>query len=161
MSAVSEMNVYGLPAPQGSHSAYVNKATGRAVMLQGSSTTGRAKHKEWRASVTDSARSWMAANGYETSPWDRDTTLFVQLYFRMPEPKGKVRRLLHGKRPDLDKLIRSTLDSLTASGLISDDSRCSMLFACKRYHAGDHPGVEIVIREAFDFEVQEVFDCLV
>ena len=161
MSAVSEFNVFGLPAPQGSHSAYVNKATGTAVMLQGSSTSGRLKHKEWRAAVHDAARRWMALNGYETSPWDRDTTLFVQLYFRMPEPKGKIRRILHGKRPDLDKMCRSTVDSLVSSQLLSDDSRISMLFCSKRYHAGDMPGVEVVVREAFDFELQEVFDCLV
>jgi crossover junction endodeoxyribonuclease RusA len=159
MSPVVELNVTGLPAPQGSHSAYVNKATGRAVIMHGSSNVGRAKLEAWRGAVSGEAKRWMAEHHTDASPWDSTTPLSVAIIFRLPEPKARPRHLLHERRPDLDKLIRSTLDGLTAAHIISDDSRVSILVTAKRWTAGDPPGAEIVVRAALEDDLEEVFEC--
>lgn len=161
MSPVVELNVTGLPAPQGSHSAYVNKTTGRAVIMHGSSNVGRAKLEAWRGAVAGEAKRWMAENGFDASPWDRSTPLSILIVFRLPEPQQRPKQLLHERRPDLDKLIRSTVDALSGpgAGLVVDDSRLSICCAAKRWAAGEPPGAEIVVRAALEDDLEEVFEC--
>jgi crossover junction endodeoxyribonuclease RusA len=156
---IAEMNVYGHPAPQGSHSAYVNKRTGRAVIMHGSSASGRLRHKEWRATVEAGAKAWLATQPGGQTPFSKSTPMFVGVVFRMPEPKSKLKRLLHDRRPDLDKLQRSTLDSLVTSGLLPDDNQVAVIVAAKRWHNGDHPGAEILVREARDEELEDLYEC--
>lgn len=49
-------------------------------------------------------------------------------------------------RPDLDKLLRSTLDGLTMGGLIGDDSQVVTVLAVKEYADGVPVGAEIEVR---------------
>lgn len=44
-----------------------------------------------------------------------------------------------GVKPDLDKLVRSTLDGLVAGGALEDDARIVGLVASKRYAAKGSP----------------------
>jgi crossover junction endodeoxyribonuclease RusA len=156
---VAELNVPGLPASQGSHSAYVNKKTMRAVVLHGSSNVQRARLAAWRGAVSGEAKRWMQKHRYAASPWDRSVPLRVTIIFRLPQPKARPTIKLHERRPDLDKLVRSTLDGLTTSGLIVDDSRISVLIAAKRWQLDDEPGAEIFVTEAIEDDMDEVYAC--
>jgi Holliday junction resolvase RusA-like endonuclease len=54
-----------------------------------------------------------------------------------------------GVRPDLDKLLRSTLDGLTDAGVWRDDSQVVSISAAKVYAKnGDTPGVIIEVEGA-------------
>jgi len=55
-------------------------------------------------------------------------------------------------RPDLDKLIRATLDALTDAGALTDDATVVSILAIKCYPGGDLdaldvPGVSIVVTD--------------
>jgi Holliday junction resolvase RusA-like endonuclease len=114
-----EFEVLGVPAPQGSKTRMPNGA-----MIEGSSTTGRAKHKSWRAAVSAAARD-IAAD----LPGPLDGALVLEVEFRMPMPASRPKRLKvarigwHTTKPDLSKILRSTEDALTDAGLIRDDAR--------------------------------------
>lgn len=113
--------VLGLPAPQGSKTRMPNGA-----LVEGSSTTGRAKTKAWRTSVAEAARH-IAAHPDVTAPLDGPLALDV--LFRLPMPASRPKRLRvagigwHTTKPDVSKLLRATEDALTDAGLIRDDAR--------------------------------------
>jgi len=112
-------SVEGLPAPQGS-----KRHVGGGRMVESSKKVG-----PWRADVELAARRAMIETF--TGP------VSVTLTFHMPMPKSrpaKIRKLQtawSSVRPDIDKLARSTLDALTASGIIDDDARVARLRADK------------------------------
>jgi len=63
----------------------------------------------------------------------------------MPKP-ASVKRSLPSVSPDLDKLIRAVGDSLTDSGVVTDDSRIVRISARKVYAQGIEPGASIVVK---------------
>ena len=133
-----EFDVIGLPTPQGSKQAFVRG--GRAVVVDAGSQTSRNKHAEWRASVARRAQE--ARNGADslTGP------VAVEMRFWMPSVKSDPHRVRHVTTPDLDKLIRAVLDSLTNSGIIADDSLVYSVDASKFYARDGHwTGVSIVV----------------
>lgn len=109
-----EFEVLGLPAPQGS-----KRHVGGGVMVESSKAV-----KPWRQAVAHAARDVADTLG---APLDGPLTLDVT--FRLPMPKARRKAVrLAGQgpsvtRPDLSKLVRSTEDALTDSGLIRDDAR--------------------------------------
>jgi crossover junction endodeoxyribonuclease RusA len=125
-----EFRVYGVPAPQGSKTAFVRG--GRAVVVDGSSTTGRQKLSSWRAEVAREAVN--VGNGEPLLG-----PVGVEINFVMPKPqsapKGKV---FCDKKPDIDKLIRSTFDSMTGV-LYKDDSQIVQVKATKVYASPEEP----------------------
>jgi Holliday junction resolvase RusA-like endonuclease len=145
---------YGLPAPQGS-----KKHVGRGVMVESSKQL-----PVWREDVKHAALTALRDNPM----WDRTfSTITAHMVFTFPRPRvhyrtGKWSHLLrdgapvlHTKKPDLDKLIRSTGDALTAAGVFVDDSRLARVDATKVFTplvpgwsptgALDRPGVRIVL----------------
>jgi Holliday junction resolvase RusA-like endonuclease len=52
-----------------------------------------------------------------------------------------------GVMPDIDKLSRAVLDSITDAGLWKDDAQVVVLYAAKRYALERAPGVLITIIE--------------
>ena len=131
------IRVDGVPAPQGSKTLMPNGA-----MVEGSSATGRAKHKAWRAAVTWSARGvWRSR-----PPLDEPVGLVIRFYLPMPKSRpAKVRALglvPHAVKPDLDKLIRSTLDGLADAGVFTDDSRVWSLDV-RAFESTGRPGATI------------------
>ena len=142
-SAVA-FKVLGLPAPQGSKSAYVRG--GRAVIVDGTSKTGRAKHLSWRdavAEAADRAREGLQFGG----------PVSVHVEFYLPLPVSDPHRTLHYKKPDIDKLVRSVLDSLTSSGLIRDDALVHALHATKQYARDGHwTGASIAVVDGSEAE---------
>lgn len=138
------IRVYGTPAPQGSKQAYVRGK--RAVLVEVSK-----KVKPWREAVVAAAQvSGLSYGG----------PVAVQVIFYMPRPKSHygtqksqpylketAPRYPSGK-PDIDKLLRSTFDALTTSGIIEDDARIIEVYARKLYELdGLPPGAAIEIKE--------------
>lgn len=119
------------------------------AMIEGSSTSGRAKHKSWRAVVAEVARDLAEAEPH-------DGPLQIEVVFRMPMPSSRLKRVREAGRwpkstkPDLDKLIRTLCDGLTEGGLIRDDARIFAIDAIKIEVIG-WTGAEVVLR-AFDPE---------
>lgn len=137
--------VEGIPAPQGSKTAVTNG--GRARVIEGGSKTGRKAHAEWREAVHRAAAD--AITGDIDAPLDGPLEVWVTFRFPMPTSRSAaVRNAGWGWRatkPDLDKLARSTCDSLTTSGLIADDARIVRLHCQKVEIAGSWHGAEITV----------------
>lgn len=114
-----EFEIIGLPAPQGSKTAI--SRGGKAHVIDGSSATGRAKHKSWRDSVTATARD--VADTEHGAPFKGP--LRIDVTFRMPRPRSrpKSHHGWHSVKPDKDKLLRSLFDGLEVGGLIANDSQ--------------------------------------
>jgi len=136
-------SVVGVPAPQGSKSAFVRG--GRAVIVDGSSKTGREKHAQWRDDVCRAAR--IAKSEMFTGPVSVTITFWLQL------PASDPHRWRHITTPDLDKLIRSVLDSLVNAGMIKDDSLVYRVNAAKWYARDGHwTGATIEIEDMSGLE---------
>jgi Holliday junction resolvase RusA-like endonuclease len=124
------ISVSGDPASQGSH-AVMN---GRIVQVNS------AKHKRWRNAVRDAARAELPAD-WVPIPGPCE----VRVIFYMPKPKT-VTRASPSVSPDLDKLCRSVLDSLSDAGVYEDDARVTLLNARKIYAQGIEPGASITVK---------------
>lgn len=137
--------VRGTPAPQGS-----KRHVGGGRMVEQSPHLA-----PWRAVVTQAAANRLAM-GVEWHP-DPKAPLALGITFTVQRPAshwrtGKHSHLLRpgapehpASRPDLDKLIRSTMDALTDAGAMSDDARVISISALKAYpgstlDALDSPG---------------------
>jgi Holliday junction resolvase RusA-like endonuclease len=129
MAEVS-LSVTGNPASQGSHAIMY----GRIVQVNSS------KHKAWRKAIVQEA---IATLPDDWQPIDEPCELIVNFY--LPKPKT-VNRQLPSVSPDLDKLIRAVGDSLTDSGVVTDDSRIVRISARKLYAEGIQPGATIQVK---------------
>ena len=129
--------VHGLPIAQGSLRSWVKN--GKPII------TSTAKGlSSWRRLVADVAQRFAPAE-----PWEGPVA--IDLHFGLPKPKSapKKRRVWPDKRPDLDKLTRAVLDSLTYV-VFSDDSQVVVIHATKDYGA---PGVSVEIRRIENSEL--------
>lgn len=124
------VEVVGLPAPQGS-----KRHVGRGIMVESSKRV-----RPWREAVKQATLDVLAVGPVDGQgmavrvgfPFDRDPVRVV-VVFRLPRPAGHYRTgansaLLRDAapawpagRPDVDKLLRSTLDALGMAGLWRDD----------------------------------------
>jgi Holliday junction resolvase RusA-like endonuclease len=131
-----QFSVIGTPAPQGS-----KRHVGRGIMVESSQ-----KVKPWRLAVVTAAREAMA--GMDAPVFDEAVS--VNLAFTLPKPASapKRRTTWPSRKPDIDKLTRSTLDALTDAGMLADDARVVRLYATKDYPGEgqcplDVPGVVV------------------
>ena len=126
-------HVPGIPAPQGSKSGYIRG--GRVVLVESSK-----KVKPWREAV-----SRVAA---EHCTEIIDGPVMVEVEFILPRPKSLPKRITDMvRKPDLDKLVRSTLDALSGIAYI-DDNRVNLIVASKHYQTpGEDAGAHITITE--------------
>lgn len=144
------IRVVGTPAPQGSKKGFaISKKgtggkrvyTGKVAMVESSKAV-----KPWREDVRAAAlASRVRVAGAVT----------VDLAFYLARPKGHYRtgknaHLLRDSapkypttQPDIDKLVRSTLDALTSAGTYTDDSTVVDLLVAKRYADECLPGAVI------------------
>jgi len=140
-----EFFVPGIPRPQGSKTAFVNRKTGRPILVETS------KHaRPWRQEVACAAMQAVAEQGALAGDEFR-----VEMQFRFPRPKshlnsaGLVRK---GKptrprgKPDWDKLARLVSDALTHIA-VTDDAEIVQGYAEKIYTRGV-PGVHVVVTVA-------------
>lgn len=115
--------VVGVPAPQGS-----KRHVGRGILVESSK-----KVKPWRQDVATAALG--ARNGRPPL----DGPIAIQIDFYLPRPKSAPKRRMYpDRKPDIDKLVRSTLDAIVTAGLIRDDGQVCSLVAYK-FFPGDEP----------------------
>lgn len=142
MNTLAAFEVLGVPAPQGSKTRMPNGA-----MLDGKSAGARAKHKAWRTAVADMARELAEDEAH-------DGQLCLSIVFRFPMPASRPKRVQalgrwpHTVKPDIDKVVRSTLDGLavkSGGGLIRDDARVFKIDV-EAWEVTGWTGAEIVLR---------------
>jgi len=137
---VVSFEVIGIAQPKGSASAFVIQKPGqkpRAIV-----TTNNPKSKGWQQLVFEQAQG-VAHDGLFVGP------VVLTVTFRLPRPKSLPKHVLHHtKKPDLDKLVRSTKDALKGV-LYGDDSQVVDLHARKVYVAiAAAPCARITLAEA-------------
>lgn len=120
MTAALVVEVIGLPAPQGS-----KRHVGRGILIESSKHVG-----PWRDSV-----AWAVAAAMRAETWTQiDGPCEIDVAFYLPRPpSAPKKRTEPDRKPDLDKLLRSTLDAITTAGAIADDARVVSLIGRKRY----------------------------
>lgn len=135
--------VEGTPVQQGSKRIGRAGKGGRPIIIDDNDVALAA----WRSLVTVRARAAAAREGVR----DYDGPVSVDLEFRFSRPKHHYRTgrfagelkdsapVAHTVKPDLDKLIRAVLDSLTTAHVYRDDSQVVFLRPSKVY-AGPVPG---------------------
>lgn len=114
-----ELIVIGEPGPQGSKSQDRHGRMFEACK----------KVKPWREAVAWAARAAMGDRPPLTGP------LRCEMIFTLPKPASapKRRQTWPDRKPDIDKLARSTGDALTTARVWEDDARVVELVAAKRY----------------------------
>lgn len=133
--------VYGTPAPQGSKRGFVTKR-GRVAMVESSKAV-----KPWREAVAQAVMLYHPLGG-RPDPILCRGPVEVAIAFTLKAPKK--RQSYPAVKPDIDKLIRSTLDALTQMGVFEDDARVVKIQAWKTYPGGmgslSVPGAIISVR---------------
>lgn len=120
--------VLGDPKPQGSKRAIQPKHGGPPVVIESAGTP----LKDWRRAMTDAGRE---ARG-DAKPLDEPVA--VSLAFRLKRPRSP-RFVYPGVTPDLDKLVRAALDSLTAARVLRDDCLVVQIRTSKVYETDANP----------------------
>jgi Holliday junction resolvase RusA-like endonuclease len=132
--------VRAIPGPQGSKNQWGGESS--------------AKVKPWREAVRSEAVAAIIATGDKRAAMG---PVAVIIRFSLPRPKSHYRTGRNAgvlrddapgycsKRPDVDKLVRSTLDALTAAGLYGDDAQVAVLEVEKRYADPDPVGAVITV----------------
>lgn len=132
-----QFTVFGTPQPQGSTRAFIPKGWNRPII-----TTDNAKLKPFRQEVAQTALIAMRERGAQMAARGIPIALTLGFFFDKPKSTRKsVRRKV--SRPDLDKLLRATLDALT--GIVyADDSQVDEIRAVKAF--GSPVRLEIHVR---------------
>jgi Holliday junction resolvase RusA-like endonuclease len=143
-----QVDVLGLPVPQGSKRAFRHARTGRVVMVDDNPSL-----TDWRATLAGQARKAMAGSDPFTRP------VRASLGFYLPRPTGHYGTGRNagtlrpsapdwpGVKPDLDKLIRAVFDALTVAGVWRDDALCCGLSAWKAYADARPVGLALTVTE--------------
>jgi len=131
------ITVYGTPAPQGS-----KRHVGNGILVESSPLV-----KPWRQNV-----QYAVMEAGRIAPLSGAIRIRVIFTLKKPLSAPKRRQTWPSKKPDLDKLIRSTMDGLTESGVWIDDSQVVEIVAAKRFpnegmDALEIPGAVIDITE--------------
>lgn len=133
------IDVVGVPAPQGSKKGFYNPRIGRVQMVESST-----KVKPWRQDVAAAVRQAAQDTGWATPAG----AVAVDITYNLARPRYHYRTGARAhelrpsapefvdKKPDLDKLLRSTCDALTSSGVIRDDAQIAVVHTAKKYTAG-------------------------
>lgn len=147
--------VYGTPAPKGSKRFVGLSKLGRGILVESSK-----KEKPWAEAV-----KYAALQAKEDAGGGLDGPISVVMFFTLKKPASAPKRKITypDKKPDLDKIIRSTADAMVASGIIHDDSRIVQIVAAKFYpgeasQALTSPGVRITISDYRLTNTQAVSD---
>lgn len=146
------LEVLGTPAPKGSSRPMLNRKTGKPFTFAGGSPQNAEKLTTWDNNVRAAAASESGGVLFV------DVALTVSIEFRLCRTAGhwgkgkRAGQLLPSApaaprgKPDIDKLARSTLDSLTGI-VFDDDSRIVRLVATKVYAEPGREGARIEIDE--------------
>jgi Holliday junction resolvase RusA-like endonuclease len=145
------LNVVGTPAPQGSKTAGINPRTGKVWMRESS-----AKVTPWRQDVQAAALGTLSSHDPILGPVRVSVTFYLarpRFHFRTGKNAHLLRDaapLFPSTKPDIDKLLRSTLDGLGEAGVWRDDSQVVGVTAWKHYADARPLGAEITIESMGD-----------
>lgn len=139
MNQCASWKINGIPAPQGS-----KRHVGMGRMIEACKAL-----KPWREQIIADSQ----AN--DRVPKGLDEAVSISLVFLFTRPKAHFNSKGALKlsapeykttKPDIDKLARAVLDSLTLAGVFRDDALVYSLAASKRYCVGtEQPGVMITL----------------
>jgi Holliday junction resolvase RusA-like endonuclease len=137
------VTVLGVPAAQGSM-----RSVGPGRLIH----SNDAKLRPWRDTVAWHIREDMQTAGHH-APFEGPVA--VRATFTLPRPKSAVKaRWAPDRKPDLDKLARALLDSLTMGGAVADDAQVIDLAVSKVYAIPPNlPGVTFTVAPAERGEV--------
>jgi crossover junction endodeoxyribonuclease RusA len=148
MTLALSFTVHDTPRPQGS-----KRHVGKGIMVE----SGGQPLRSWREAVKQAALDNLPKGHV---PFDGPVSVDVTFYLARPRShyrtgsKAALRRhdapQFPHRLPDVDKLLRSCLDALTAAGVWTDDARVVNVLAMKRYCGlkMTTPGAQVVIHEA-------------
>lgn len=141
------IDAWGTPVPKGSMKLVTKGKGGRPLPRPLMVADSSHELEAWARAVTGAAL--VACMGLRR-PWFADAALIVGAEFRLERPLPATVRKNGGEprvKPDLDKLVRATLDPL--QGLVFDeDSRIVGTLARKRYtNPGESPGASLLVAE--------------
>lgn len=142
--------VLGTPAPKGSGRAIM--AGGFAQHVASGSDANKRAQRSWDVAVKQAAWDAHAASPATSGPMFVATPLRVAIEFRMRRPAGHWGKrglrpaapAFPASKPDIDKLARATLDSLTGC-IFDDDSRIVELTVTKVWAAPVREGATISV----------------
>jgi crossover junction endodeoxyribonuclease RusA len=149
MSTVIRFEVFGIPAPKGSYRAI--NVGGRAIMVPSGDDNRKRGLRSWDQAVRLAAREHV---GPVDVPPFVDVPIRVVMVFRLTRPAGQWGKrglklsapAFPATKPDIDKLARSTADSL--KGIVyDDDSRIVEKRLIKLYAAPGQEGATIVVEQ--------------
>ena len=107
---------YGTPQPQGSAKAFVR---GNRAYI----TSANPKMRPYRHTLTQVATEVLQRHNIPTPLCPRPEAVEVSVLWTLAKPKSTPKRVVHPtKKPDVDKLLRAVLDSLTGVAY-EDDSQ--------------------------------------
>ena len=147
MRSVAEFFIEGLPAPSGSKNAFVvTPKSGKPRAVLAPASKGQ---KAWQKEVREQSEA-----AYKGEPIEGPVVVELEFVFTRPKSHygtGKNSCKLkpsapdfHIIKPDLDKLVRSTLDGMTGV-LFADDKQVVESTACKYY--GGLNGCRVTIKD--------------
>ncbi len=145
------LEVFGLPAPQGSKTARV-LPNGRAIVTEGSSTAGRRALRQWEAVIERAAKRYLEEH---PGAGPMGGPLSITIAFRLPPTKSDPYRTRHWVKPDGDKLTRAVFDALTRSGIVTDDACFWRQSSTKQYALTGVFGAKITVTSDQDLEDQD------
>jgi Holliday junction resolvase RusA-like endonuclease len=133
------IEVYGIPAPQGSKRVFGRTKLGHTIMTEASD-----KVTPWRADVMTAARQALEEYKqlYQLATWQpMDGPIVARMVFSFARPKSVPRhkRPYMITSPDVSKLARSTEDALQAAGIIKDDARIVDYTRLGKVYCGEDP----------------------
>lgn len=156
--AVIRLDVPGTPAPKGSARAVIRGA--RAISIPSGSDANKARLASWKAEMLAAIRCCdNRLNGFTGN------AIVCACVFRFPMRKGDLgtganaMRPKHGvhayltSKPDVDKLLRSTLDAITASGVIWRDDSQAIVMGARVYVP---PGMPVMSTVLLGTDIAEV-----
>ena len=125
MRQIAKFTVFGKPQPQGSTKAFIPRGWKRAII-----TSANSKMKPWRQEISGTAVAIVEAGAI---PAPKEEAVAITLDFFLERPKSiPKRRTALTVKPDLDKLVRASLDALTGI-LFVDDAQVVYIRTSKAY----------------------------
>lgn len=141
------ITVLGTPAPQGSKRFLGKTKQGRGIMIETSDKT-----TPWRSSVINSCTEWFREHTEgKRVPLTGAVVCRLIFSFQRPASVKPAKRPYPCVPPDLDKLMRSTMDGLKAGGAIGDDAlvvevtRLAKVYCGEDDEALEVPGAVVVL----------------
>lgn len=140
MSEEISFTVFGTPQPQGSTRAFVR---GNRAYI----TSANTKMKPYRHTITQVASETLNQLGRTIPAYPRPLPVKAHITWVLAKPKSTPKKITQPtKKPDVDKLFRAVLDSLTGV-IYEDDSQVVGGRVHKEYGSPERTEITIQIAE--------------